>query len=326
MTNFDWHVYDRDWMGYPPSRQAELLINTLELYGDPVAMAWYPDGTLPPNLTKDIYDGSLRLMHCQYMMRSRFRLETYVLDSTRARPELDKAPVCNGDGYVGLTSIIEGTEHGAWNSMTKPKSGQLATPRIYGTKVASIRNLSNDYTIIPNVYRYLGISPLSDCPFDPDIVVLFGNPKQMLYASRALQWYSGITPKSRTGPGTCSSSWAEAYMTGEPRYTIGCFGVFSVMALNPNHIALSIPSEMIPQMVNVLEQWVKRGRPLFNEQPPDENREYILAPKDAEYIKADLYKSNYVSWKERLPEPYKSWTERRKEKGLPVPEEKHGVC
>jgi uncharacterized protein (DUF169 family) len=326
MTNFDWHVYDRDWMGYPPERQAEILIDTLELYGDPVAMAWYPEGALPPTLTEHIYDGPLRLMHCQYMMRSRFRLETYVLDGTKARPEVGKAPVCNGDGYVGLAPIIEGTEHGAWNTMTNPKSGQPATPRIYGAKAASMRNLVNDYTIIPNVYRYLAVAPLSDCHFDPDIVVLFGNPKQMMYASRALQWYSGITPKSRTGPGTCSSSWAEAYMTGEPRYTLGCFGVFSVMAMNPNHVALSIPSEMMPQMVNVLEQWVERGRPLFTEEPHDEEREYVLSPMNAEYVKADMYKPNYVSWKKRLDEPYKDWAERRKEKGLSVPAKKHGAC
>jgi uncharacterized protein (DUF169 family) len=313
-------------MGYPLSRQAEILIETLELYGDPVGMAWYPEGTLPPKLTESIYDGPLRLMHCQFMMRSRFRLETYIFDGTKARPELEEAPVCNGDGYVGLAPIIKGTEHGAWNSMTNPSSGQPATQRIYGTKAASIRNLANDYTIIPNVYRYLAIAPLSDCPFDPDIVVLFGNPKQMMYASRALQWYSGITPKSRTGPGTCSSSWSEAYMTGEPRYTLGCFGVFSVMAMNANHIALSIPSEMMPQMVNVLEQWVERGRPLFSEEPPDEEREYVLAPMDAEYVKAEMFEPDYVSWKERLDEPYKSWAERRKDKGLPIPVKKHGVC
>lgn len=326
MVDYDWSVYDRDWMGYPPSKQAEILVDTLELYGDPVAMAWYPDGTLPPHLEEHVYDGPLRLMHCQYMMRSRFRLETYILDGTKSRPVVGEAPVCNGDGYVGLAPIIEGTQHGAWNSMRPPTSGLKAEPRIYGTKAASLRNLVNEYTIIPNVYRYLAIAPLSDCPFDPDIVVLFGNPKQMMYASRALQWNTGITPKSRTGPGTCSSSWAEAYMTGEPRYTLGCFGVFSVMAMNPNHVALSIPSESMPQMASTLNIWNKRGKVLFNEEPHDEEREYVLGPDDEHYVKADLFKEDYVSWKERLDEPYKTWGERRKERGLGVPKDKHGVC
>jgi len=181
---------------------------------------------------------------------------------------------------------------------------------------ASMRNLANDYTVIPNVYRYLAIAPLSDCPFDPDIVVVFGNPKQAMYASRALQWYSGVTPKSLTGPGTCSSSWAAAYMSGEPRYTLGCFGVFSIMAMNPNHVALSIPSEMMPQMVNVLENWAEKGKPLFQEEPHDEEREYVKAGMDSEYTKGDYLRDEYVSFDERLPEPYKAWAKRRRERGL----------
>ena len=79
-------------------------------------------------------------------------------------------------------------------------------------------------------------------------------------------------------------------------------------------------------MANTLENWNKRGKVLFNEEPHDEEREYILAPQDKSYIKADLYKEDYISWKERLEEPYKTWEERRKERSLEVPEEKHGVC
>jgi hypothetical protein len=184
---------------------------------------------------------------------------------------------------------------------------------------ASMRNLANDYTIVPNVYRYLAIAPLGDCPFDPDLVVLFGNPKQAMYASRALQWYSGVTPKSLTGPGTCSSSWASAYMSGEPRYTLGCFGVFSIMAMNPNHLALSIPSEMMPQLANTLENWVEKGKRLFNEEPHDEEREFVKATIKSEYTKGDYLRNGYVSFDERLSEPYKSWAERRREKGLYAP-------
>jgi len=170
----------------------------------------------------------------------------------------------------------------------------------------------------PNV-RYLGISPLSECPFDPDVVVLFGNPKQMMYACRALQWWSGITPKSLTGPGTCSSSWAAAYISGEPRYTLGCFGVFSIMGMNPNHVSLSIPSEMMPTLCSVLELWRERGRKLFNEAPPDESREFIKAPYEAEYTKEDFLKPNYVSWDKRLKKPYEKWAEIRKRRGLYTP-------
>jgi hypothetical protein len=98
------------------------------------------------------------------------------------------------------------------------------------------------------------------------------------------------------------------------------------MGMNPNHVALSIPSEMMPQMVNTLENWKKRGRKLFYEEPHDEEREYIIAPKDQKYVKADMFKKDYVKWIDRLDEPIKSWDERRKEKRLATPSKKHGVC
>ena len=314
---YDWSVYDRDWMGYPPSKQGEIIIKELKHYGDPVALAWWPDKTMPPKLEQHIYRGPLRLVHCEFMMRARFRRETYILDGITSRPA---PPVCNGDGYVGLAPIIEGTEHGAYNAITNPTSGKSAEPRIYGTMAAARRNLKHDYTIVDPKVRYLGIAPLSEAPFDPDVVVLFGTPQKMMYVSRALQWWSGITPKSRTGPGTCSSCWAEAYITGEPRYTLGCFGVFSVMGMNPNHVAMAIPSEMMPSFCNVLEIWRDRGREMFYELPPDEEREHVRVPDDYPYKKQEDEKPGYVKWEEKTGEKYQDWAQRRRLKGLYVPE------
>ena len=316
MVEYDWSVYDRDWLGYPPSRQAEIVIEELRLHGDPVALAWWPEGTMDPKLQEHIYNGPLRLVHCQFMMRARFRGETYILDGTSVRPP---PPVCAGDAYAGLDDVASDIRSGSWSTRTNPKTGAKAEPRIYGSIGAARRNLDHDYSMIQPKVRHLGIAPLSDCPFDPDVVVLFGNPKQMTYASRALQWHSGITPKSLTGPGTCSSSWAAAYTSGEPRYTLGCFGVFSIMGMNPNQVSLSIPSEMMPAMCSVLKGWREKGRHLFYEPKPDEAREHVLAPDDESYVKDEEHKPGYVPWIRRLKEPYVTWAERRRIKGLSVP-------
>ncbi len=317
MVEYDWSIYDRDWQGYPPDKQGEILVKELQLYGDPVALAWWPPKTMPPRLEKYVYRGPLKLVHCQFMMRARFRRETYILDGVKSRPD---RPVCNGDAYVGLTPVFDDLMTGAWSARTNPDSGDPAVPRIYGTPVAARRNLLHDYSIVPPNVRYLGIAPLSECPFDPDVVVLFGNARQMTYAARVLQWWSGKTPKSLTGPGTCSSSWAAAYLSGEARYTLGCFGVFSIMGMNPNHISLSIPAEMMPSFCNVLELWRERGRELFYEAPPDEEREYVKAPYGETYTKGDYLKTDYISWDERLEELYVGWAGRRRRKGLYVPD------
>jgi len=315
MENYDWSIYNRDWLGYPPTKQAEVLIDELRLNGDPVALAWWPEDAMPTSLEKHIYRGPLRLVHCQFMMRSRFRGETYILDGTTSRAP---PPVCAGDAYVGLDEIFPDVRSGAWSSRTNPKSGQQAQLRIYGSIGAARRNLDHDYSYVQPKIRYLGIAPLGNCPFDPDVVVLFGNPKQMTYACRALQWHSGLTPKSVTGPGTCSSSWVAAYTSGEARYTLGCFGVFSVMGMNPNHVSLSIPSEMMPDLCSILKSWRENGRSLFYEPQSEEEREHVIAPDDGVYLKDEELKLEYVSWTKRLDKPYISWAERRRRNGLKV--------
>ena len=160
---------------------------------------------------------------------------------------------------------------------------------------------------------------MSDCPFDPDVVVIIGDPRQTTMACRALEYYSGLTPKSETGPGTCSSSWAAAFLKGEARYTLGCHGVFGTMGIDPNEICLSIPSELVPALCQNLELWRERGKLMFQEAPPNEEREYIKAPYDGEYTKGDYQEPGFVSWDRRLDSPYLGWAERRRGKGLYVP-------
>ena len=284
MDEYDWSMYDRKWYGYPPKKQGEILVDELKLNGDAIALAWWPEKTMPSRLEEYIYTGPLRLVHCQFMQRARFRGETYVLDGVKSRPD---PPVCNGDADMGLAPVFENLLSGAGHTRPDPEGGGPARLGIYGSPAASRRNLIHDYSIIPPYIKYMGIAPLRDCPFDPDVVVIIGTPYQTTMACRALEYYSGLTPKSETGPGTCSSSWAAALLKGEARYTLGCHGVFGTMGIARDEICLSVPSEQVPALCQNLEVWRERGKKMFQEPPPNEGREFIKAPYDAEYTKDD---------------------------------------
>ena len=310
MSDYDWSVYDRKWLGYPPGKQGDILIKELELYGDPIALAWWPHKTMPKLLEEHIYKGPLRLMHCQFMQRARFRGEIYILEGIKSRPD---PPVCNGDAYMGLSPVFPNLMSGAGHTRSDPETRQAGLG-IYGTPAASRRNLIHDYSIIPPDIQYMGIAPLSDCPFDPDVVVIIGNPRQTTMACRALEYYSGLTPKSETGPGTCSSSWAATFLKGEARYTLGCHGVFGTMGVDPNEICLSIPSEQLPQLCETLELWRERGKLMYNEVPPNEEREFVKASMDQKYIKGDFLKPGY-----KPVEEYVGWVERRRRDGKWAP-------
>lgn len=309
MTNYDWSIYDRDWGEWPPHKQGKLLIKELKLYGDPVALAWFPPKTLPPKLEKYIYRGPLKLVHCQFMQRARFRGETYILDGVRSRPD---PPVCNGDAYMGLAPVFENLLTGVGHTRTDPERSSEARLGIFGSPAASRRSLRNDYWIIPPDVQYLGIAPLSECPFDPDVVTIIGTPRQTTMACRALEYFTGNAPKGETGPGTCSSSWAATFLSGEARFTLGCHGVFGTMGIAPTEICLSIPGEQMPELCKNLELWRERGKLMFQEEPPNEEREYIKAPYDAPHKMRDHQESDYVPWDQKLRTPYVTWVERKK--------------
>ena len=314
---YDWSIYDRNWHGYPPDKQGEILIRELRLYGDPIALAWWPHKTMPPKLDKYIYKGPLKLLHCQFMQRARFRREVYILDGVKSRPA---QPSCNGEGYVGLAPVFDNLMSGASHTRTDPDLGVGSSLGIYGSPIASRRNLIHDYSIIPPDIQYLGISPLSNCPFDPDVVVIVGDTRQCTMACRALQYFNGLTPKSETGPGTCSSSWAAAFLKGEARYTLGCHGAFATMHIAPNEICLSIPGEQMPTLCQNLELWHERGKLIFQEGLPNEECEFIKAPYDGEHDFLDETEPGYIPWDKRLGKPYEKWADRRRKDKLHVPE------
>jgi len=314
MSDYDWSIYDREWGEWPPKRQGEFLTDTLELYGDPVALAWFPHSTFPPKLEKYIYKGDLKMVHCQFMQRARFRGETYILERDLSRPA---PPVCNGDAYVGLCELDERLEPGLTHSRTDPTSGQSARLGIFGSPVASRRSLIHAYHIVPNDTRYFAIAPLNDCPFDPDVVTITCTPRQATMASRALQYYTGKAAIGETGPGTCSSSWVASYLTGEPRYTLGCHGVFGTMGIDPTEVCLSIPGEQMTTLCQVLELWKERGKPLFQEAPPNEGRGYIKAPYEGPFrAHARVqFERGVRSPEEDVEEPrYIPWGDRRRKR------------
>jgi len=307
MEEYDWSIYERNWYGYPPRKQGDLLIEELDLYGDPVALAWFPSNSLPPGLEKYIYKGELRLVHCQFMQRARFRKETFVLEGIKSRPD---SPVCDGDAYAGLTTVSDHLMTGLTHTRTNPSSGKPAQRGIFGNPVASIRSIINHYWTIPPNISHLAIAPLSDCPFDPDVVVIAGNPRQITMTSRALQYFTGKAALGETGPGTCSSSWVATYLSGDAHYTLGCHGEFSIMGIDPNEICLSIPGEQMPVLCQVLELWRDRGKLLFQEPPPNEQREFVKAPYEGPYVKEDYLEDDYIPWDKRLKTPYIPWSER----------------
>ena len=322
MSDYNWAIYERKWYDWPPEKMSEFLIKELQLYGNPIAFAWFPTAdSMPPKLNEYIYDGGLKLTHCKFMQRARFRDEVYILDSEKRR---GMSGACAGDSYIGLISreeFIDGRlMMGLSHTRTDPSTGEEARIGIFGSPAASKRTELRDYHIVPPPVRYFAIAPLNNCPFDPDVVTIIGDARKLTMTARALMYFTGKAIHGNVGPATCSESWAAAYITGEPHFIIGSHGAFGMVGLDPSEFTLSIPIEQMRTLCEVLELWRERGKHMFQEDPPNEQREFIKAPYDAEFDQNDPSKPDYVPWDDRLEKPYETWAKRRKRKGLYVPE------
>lgn len=266
--------YKRRYYDWPLERMAKTLKETLRVRGDPIALAW----SMEPPVGTTLYTGLLKLAHCQFMQRSRFLGETFVLSLD------NNYQGCSGYSYIGLGDPPPNLRTGYLHS--RRPDGK---PFIFGSPGASRRSLLKYYSIEPNTVKCFSCAPLSNCPFDPDVVTIIADAKKCTYAIRAAIYYRGGAVSGETGPGTCSTSWVAAYLTGEIRYSLGCYGIFGRMGIDPSEICLSFPLEWLPETCMILEEWKERERPMFHELPPNEERPWMKIPYEGPYEEKPVY-------------------------------------
>jgi uncharacterized protein (DUF169 family) len=273
--------YKRKFYDWPLERMAKTLKENLRFKGEPIALAWTTE--LP--FDTEPYAGALKLVHCQFMQRSRLHGETFILDFDHVDD------ICAGYSYIGLGEPPPNLASGY--SWSRRKDGK---PSIYGSPTAARRVKEKYRNIEPGTVKYFCCAPLSKSPFDPDVVTIIADPKTCTYAVRAAIHYRGGIVEGITGPGTCSASWIHAYLSGEIRYTLGCRGVFGLMGVGPTEICLSIPTELLPEICRNLEEWAEYDfsmlYPLYGEEAPNEERDWMKAPYEGPYRNQPLEKRN----------------------------------
>ena len=69
------------------------------------------------------------------------------------------------------------------------------------------------------------MAPLVYNPFEPDIVLIYANPAQMMLLINSLQFEDyEVMQFFCVGESSCSDAIARCYLTGKPSLTIPCYG------------------------------------------------------------------------------------------------------
>jgi len=109
-------------------------------------------------------------------------------------------------------------------------------------------------------YRALVVGPIASDKFDPDLVIIYGTPAQMILIVNAIQWreYERLTFFC-IGESSCADYIAECYLSKKPALTIPCFGERFYGHTQEEELVIALPVDHVKKVLDGLEALSKRG-------------------------------------------------------------------
>jgi uncharacterized protein (DUF169 family) len=117
-----------------------------------------------------------------------------------------------------------------------------------------------DYYRIP-VGGAIVLAPLTKQKFEPEVLLVYGNPAQIMMILCGLQKvkYERFS-FSFIGEGACSDSLAQCYITGKPSVSIPCTGERSMGGVSDDEIVVALPPGELERAISGLKELAKIGR------------------------------------------------------------------
>ncbi len=109
-------------------------------------------------------------------------------------------------------------------------------------------------------FRAFSLAPTAYDPFEPDMVLLYGNPAQMSLLINAIQFdkYERMTFYS-VGETSCSDVIGRCFVEKTPALSIPCYGERRFGHASDDELAIGLPVEECSRILSNLEVLYKRG-------------------------------------------------------------------
>jgi dephospho-CoA kinase len=157
------------------------------------------------------------------------------------------SPMC--PSIIGLTDLPEVVRDGTFRSIVWTKTREDG------------RRFENSIPRLPaGKYQAAALAPLVYNPFDPDIVLIYGNPAQMILLINALQFENyEVMEFYCVGESSCSDVIARCYLQGKPSLSIPCYGERRYGHAQDDELVMALPAGMMEKALRGLEALYKRG-------------------------------------------------------------------
>jgi dephospho-CoA kinase len=109
-------------------------------------------------------------------------------------------------------------------------------------------------------YEAVVMAPLVYNPFDPDIILIYANPAQMMLLINSLQFEDyEVMQFYCVGETSCSDAIARCYLHRKPALSIPCYGERRYGHAQDDELVMAIPAEMMDKTLSGMEALYKRG-------------------------------------------------------------------
>ncbi len=109
-------------------------------------------------------------------------------------------------------------------------------------------------------HEAVAMAPLVYNPFDPDIVLIYANPAQMILLINSLQFEDyEVMQFYCVGESSCSDAIARCYLTGKPSLAIPCYGERRYGHAQDEDLLMALPKDHMEKALRGLEALYRRG-------------------------------------------------------------------
>ena len=116
-----------------------------------------------------------------------------------------------------------------------------------------------EYPLVPPGEAIV-LAPLAAGKFDPDVILIYANPAQMMLLMNGLQFKDYQRFQFFfIGEGSCGDGLAQCYTTGKPALAIPCMGERAFGAVTEDELVMALPPAMMAKAVEGLQALKARG-------------------------------------------------------------------
>lgn len=125
--------------------------------------------------------------------------------------------------------------------------------------VEEARKQMAEYPLVPPGEAVV-LAPLASGKFYPDVILIYGNPAQMMLLMNGLQFKDYERFQFFfIGEGSCADGLAQCYTTGKPALAIPCMGERAFGAVTEDELVMALPPGMMAKAVEGLKALKSRG-------------------------------------------------------------------